>query len=259
MVRLILFDIERINVGDLLSALVKVCPQLRTEDLDAALDNLRRMGFELLLAPIPMPEDDESLEVLEGSDVEVDPRRRAKIPRDVLAVLVKYCRAPRYPFKVLETHVFDGFRIVLGESFDFDSIAVLETNVDDASGEILANALEKLGEICLDVSAVQCIGKKGRPAVIVRALCRFEDVERVAKVMMEETGSLGVRVIPVSRVVEFRRIEERDVEVFGRRFRVRVKFSSSSIVKPEFEDVKRIAEELGIPLLAVYKEVLRSC
>lgn len=266
MVRLILFDIERISFDDFISALLKIssnrCEEYvlknGIERARAILNYLKRMGFELFVNPIPMPKDVSALKLLEKSDIEVIPDKKSDISAEVVTLLVEFCKTLRQPFKIVEVREFNGFRIILGETFDFDEIAVLETNIDDVSGEILANALDKLSKICLDVSAIQCIGKKGRPAVIIKALCRFDDAERVAKTMMEETGSLGVRVIPVRRIIEQRKIEEREIEVFGRKFGIRIKFSSSSVLKPEFEDVKRVAEELDLPLLVVYKEILRK-
>ncbi len=282
MVRLILFDIERISLDDFISALIRLAPDChkgdsavsnifsKLEELGISvnrekigkacgiLECLRRMGFELFTNPIPMPKDVLALKVLEKSEIDVIPNKKSEISAEVVAILAEFCKTLRHPFKIVEVHNFDGFNIILGESFDFDEIAVLETNVDDISGEILANALDKLSKICLDVSTIQCIGKKGRPAVIIKALCRLDDVERVAKAMMKETGSLGVRIIPVNRIIEQRRVEEREVEIFGRKFKLRVKLSSASILKPEFEDVKKIAEELNLPLLMVYKDVLRK-
>ncbi len=286
MVRFILFDIERISLDDFISALCKIAPDCREYDGTAGkvsaklsaklkdlgikfdhvkiekackiLNCLKRLGFELFVNPIPMPKEDLALKVLEGSEIEVTPSKKSNISAEVITLLTEFCKTLRYPFKIVEVYNFKGFRIILGESFDFDRIAVLETNIDDITGEILANALEKLSKICLDVSAIQCIGKKGRPAVIIKALCKLDDVEKVAKAMMEETGSLGIRIIPVDRMIEQRRIEIRDVEVFGKKFKLRVKYSSSSVLKPEFEDVKKIAEELNVPLLVVYKEILRK-
>ncbi len=282
MVRLVLFDIERISLDDFTSALIEIAPDCREDDgvVDeisadlrdlgiefdrekigkacGILNCLKRLGFELFVNPIPMPNDRLALKVLEKSEIEVIPAKRSDISAEVVAILSKFCKTLRHPFKIVKVRDFGGFSVIFGEFFDFDRIAVLETNVDDVSGEILGNALNRLSEICLDVSAIQCVGKKGRPAVIIRALCRLDDVERVAKVMMEETGSLGVRIVPMNRIIERRRIEDREVEIFGRTFKLRVKYSSSSILKPEFEDVKKIAEELNLPLLAVYKEVLRK-
>ncbi len=262
MVKLIVFDIERVSFDDFLSALIEISPN-GYEGLESKerarriLEDFKRMGYELFVTPIPMPLDNSALKLLENSGIEVRPEK-SEVSAEVISILRDFCRTIKEPFRILEIREYGGFRIIFGEFFESDEVIVLETNLDDVSGEIIANALRKLEEISLDVSAVHCIGKKGRPAVTIRALCKMEDLEGVAKVMMEETGSLGVRLIPVRRIVEGRRIEIRDVEVFGRKYRVRVKFSSSSILKPEFEDVRRISEELGLPTIAVYKEILRK-
>ncbi len=272
MVRIVLFDIEEASLEDFVSALSKtfhncyedypnvervlrrVGKRERVVEACGILYSLRRMGFELFTTPLPLPE---RLDVAEGSDLEFYPRR-SRISAEVLAVLSEFCRTLRRPFRVERVHEFGGMRIVLGELFESDDVVIVETNLDDVSGEMVAHAMRKLEEICLDVFAVQCLGKKGRPAIVLKAICEQKDVHRVASVMMGETGSLGVRMIPVKRLKESRRIEEREVEVFGRRFKVRVKLSSASVFKPEFEDVRAIAEELGLPIVAVYKEILRK-
>jgi len=274
MVRFVLFDLERASIEDFVSALSKTFPKCyeeypkiddilkklgRSKEFIAKacgiLYSLKRMGFELLTTPIPMPK--ENLKLLEGSKLKFEPKK-SEISPEVIAILSEFCRTLESSFKIIEVYEFEGFNIIVGEYFDFDEIAILETNLDDVSGEIVGYALQKLERICPDVSAIQCLGKKGRPMITVRALCKPEDVERVAKVMMYETGSLGVRIIQARRIKENREIEERDVDIFGRRFRLRVKTSSASILKPEFEDVKRIAEDLNLPIVVVYKEILRK-
>ncbi len=219
---------------------------------------LRDMGYELTSTPIPMPRNPLSLKLVEGKDLEVSPDRRGDIDPLAMAVLSEFCKTQKRPFKVIKVHEFDGFRVMECETFDVDEIAILETNLDDVSGEILGNALERLSKLSPDVTFFQGIGKKGRPMVMIRVLCSPDKVYEVAKSIMEETGTLGVRIIFASRLLEGRRIEERRINVFGRDFVIRVKYSSSSLLKPEFEDVKRISEDLGLPLPVVYKEVLRK-
>jgi len=219
---------------------------------------LRRMGFEFYVKPIPMPEDIKLLKILKNSEIKVIPNGEISITPQALAILSNFCRTIDTPFKIVDILNEKGLRIFVGEMEENDEIVVIETNVDDVSGEILGYVLDKISKKALDVSAIQCIGKKGRPSVTIRALARIEDAQMVAKTMMEETGSIGVRILPVRRKIARREIKKQNVEIFGKRFTVRVKVSSPSVFKPEFEDVKRIAEGLGIPLIVAYKEVLRA-
>ncbi|MCI4436251.1 MAG: nickel pincer cofactor biosynthesis protein LarC, partial [Ignisphaera sp.] len=89
-------------------------------------------------------------------------------------------------------------RLVLGEEqavFSQDIVYLLETDVDDVTGEVLGYINEKLlSEGALDVAIVPKVGKKGRPAYIIRALTRSENLNRIIETIVRETGTLGVRV-----------------------------------------------------------------
>ena len=219
---------------------------------------LKRMGFEFYVKPIPMPDNLDLLMILKNSDVKVRPDREITITPLALAILVNFCKTIDVPFKIIDVIKEKGLLIIVGEIYEQDEIVIIETNIDDVSGEIIGNALDKILKHALDVTAIQCIGKKGRPCVILQVLAKLEDVEKVAKIVMEETGSLGVRILPVRRIIARRIIKEHNIEIFGRKYTIRVKYSSPSIFKPEFEDVKRIAEDLNIPIIVAYKEVLRA-
>ena len=138
-----------------------------------------------------------------------------------------------------------------------DRVVQLETNVDDVTGEVLGGLLEILMEEgALDVAIVPALMKKGRPANLVKVLAKKEEAQRLARIVMKETGSLGVRVFPsLHRFVAER--EEREVafEIEGRPFRVRVKVSLLGDevlqIKAEHDDCRRIARESGLPLREV--------
>ena len=134
-----LFDVERITLDDLISALLKIAPNCQYDDdsadivyarlkevgIDAdrskiaracrILNCLKRMGLEMFINPIPMPNGDDALKVLMNSDIEVISNKRSDISAEVLAVLSHFCRTLRQPFKIVDVHTFDGFRIIFGE------------------------------------------------------------------------------------------------------------------------------------------------
>lgn len=133
-------------------------------------------------------------------------------------------------------------------------VEVLETNVDDATGETLSYALARLMEAgARDAQAVPALMKKGRMGYLVRVVCLPEDGPALARVLAAELGTLGVRSTPyVHRLVADRTIEPVEVTL-GRETRfIDVKrglldgkvFTS----KPEFEQVQAWARELGLPL-----------
>ena len=138
-----------------------------------------------------------------------------------------------------------------------DRVVQLETNVDDVTGEVLGGLLEILMEEgALDVTIVPALMKKGRPASLVQVLARKEEAERLARIVMKETGSLGVRVFPSLHRFVARR-EEREVgfEIEGQPFRVRLKVSRLGEevlrIKAEHDDCRQVARESGLPLREV--------
>ena len=138
-----------------------------------------------------------------------------------------------------------------------DRVVQLETNVDDVTGEVLGSLLDLLMEEgALDVAIVPALMKKGRPASLVQVLARGEDADRLARIVMRETGSLGIRIFPsLHRFVAEREERVIAVEIGGRKFSVRAKVSSISDevlqIKAEHDDCKRIARESGLPLREV--------
>ena len=149
-------------------------------------------------------------------------------------------------------------RFTLGNSLDNelikDEIAVLETNVDDVSGEILGYAVDKLlQEGAKDVSIIPMFTKKNRPGQIVKVIADQKDVPHLSRVLIDETGTLGVRVYYCERHIIARELYSVDLPIGGVNEKIRVKVSKNSNgkiirVKPEFEDLKRLAEKTKKPL-----------
>lgn len=142
-----------------------------------------------------------------------------------------------------------------------DRVVQLETNVDDVTGEVLGHLIELLMQAgALDVTILPAIMKKGRAGSVIRAIGSQEETEKLARIIMRETGSLGVRVFPsVHRFLAVREEMRLDVEFAGKTFSACVKVSRLEgeiiMVKPEYEDCKRIADETDLPLRAVSKKV----
>jgi len=121
---------------------------------------------------------------------------------------------------------------------------LLEANLDDATGEVLAHTVaELLSAGAHDAWITPMIMKKGRPAHVISALCDPALADQLVQVLMAETGTLGVRGQTLSRWLARRHREE--VEVDG--FPVRVKVSPGR-VKAEYDDVARVARRVGRPI-----------
>ncbi len=126
-------------------------------------------------------------------------------------------------------------------------LVVLETNVDDATGEALAHAVSVLMDAgALDAWLTPIVMKKGRPAYVVSALADAALAAQLAATLQAETGSLGVRRHEVDRWGVAR--SETEVDVDGMPIRVKV---SPGRVKAEHADVARAATRLGRPSIEV--------
>jgi hypothetical protein len=154
-------------------------------------------------------------------------------------------------------------RVAEGMNFDViqDRIIMLETNLDDVPGEIVGYTVEKLREAgAVDVFVTTASGKKNRPVQILHIITNQQDYVGLMAILMEETGTLGVRILDIPRLVARRSRQVMRVTVGGEAFEVSVKTSTvdGNVVarKPEYEDLKRIAQHLHVPLSRVRKEVL---
>ena len=159
--------------------------------------------------------------------------------------------------------VLNALRLIrCEEPLNNDTITVLETNVDTLSGEILGSLYDKLhSENAKDISITPTIMKKNRPGHIIKVICRNHDVNHLVKVLMEETGSLGIRIIPnIHRGVAIRENVYHTINVNGKDEELRFKIGTlgENIIKcsPEYDDVKKLSDKTGIPIkdLQAYAE-----
>jgi len=146
-----------------------------------------------------------------------------------------------------------------GTSPEVNTIDILETNVDDATGELIAYTLERLiQEGARDATATPLIMKKGRPGTMIRAICRHEDSDRLCGVLSEELGTLGIRCIPgVHRSTVERSITHTLVAIGDQTCRIPVKIGwkdgDAISIKAEYDDTRLFAEKTGTR----YREVAR--
>jgi len=126
-------------------------------------------------------------------------------------------------------------------------VVLLEVNVDDATGEVIASAIARLLDAgAHDAWVTPILMKKGRPAHTVSALADPALAEQIARVLTSETGSLGVRGSTLERWPSERRTDE--VEVDGLPVRIKV---SPGRAKAEHDDAARVARRTGLPVREV--------
>ncbi|HJJ99753.1 MAG TPA: DUF111 family protein, partial [Methanocorpusculum sp.] len=146
-----------------------------------------------------------------------------------------------------------GAMVLLTEArFFAPAVDVLETNVDDVSGELLSDTVSSLMSAgARDACLVPVVMKRGRPGYIIRVIAMPEDSERLARLLARETGSLGIRCTPmIHRFVADRRISSETVIVNGNAFTVDVKTAFMDglpySLKAEFDQVRDAANAAGI-------------
>ncbi|WP_135304353.1 nickel pincer cofactor biosynthesis protein LarC [Haloarcula amylovorans] len=146
-----------------------------------------------------------------------------------------------------------------------DDITVLETNLDDASPELLGDLQRSLSTVgARDVSVLPATMKKSRPGHLVKVICKPEDAERVARRLAEETGTLGVREHGAGhRWVAERAFETVTLAIDGEQYEVTVKLASDEDgeiydVSAEFDDAAAVADATDLPVRAVIRRAERT-
>lgn len=140
----------------------------------------------------------------------------------------------------------------LKNNLERDIVKVLETNIDDVSGEILGNLIEKIMKKgAKDVSLYHGITKKGRPTNLVSVICDDETMHEIIEILISETGTLGIRISTSERFTIPRKIKAIKVPLDGKIFSINYKVSSymgKSDFKIEFDDLKHVSEVLNKPI-----------
>lgn len=143
--------------------------------------------------------------------------------------------------------------------WDTDTIAVLETNLDDLSGELLGAFIERALEAgALDVFHTPIQMKKNRPGVLLTVLCAAADADKFSELLLRETSAFGVR----RTLAERRKLKREFLTVKLPQGDVTVKLGKldGAVVQvaPEFESCKQLAAQSGLPLKAVYEAALAA-
>ncbi|MBO3751232.1 nickel pincer cofactor biosynthesis protein LarC [Streptosporangiaceae bacterium NEAU-GS5] len=135
-----------------------------------------------------------------------------------------------------------------------ETVVVLSTNLDDVTGETLAYTVSRVLEAgALDAWATPAVMKKGRPAHVLHVLARPETAADLRRLVLAETGSLGIRQALTFRTALPRRFDT--VEVDG--VPIRIKHGPYG-AKPEHDDLAKAAALLGLPLRTVAERAMRE-
>jgi len=265
-----------------------------------ALDDLKALSDEIISTPVAvgggkldfshgMVSNPASaiLEIFRGSDIIVvggQVREELTTPTgaSLLVNLARSC-SEFYPSMKVKSigygagsKDFDGFanvlKIVKGESthqFQYDAVQILETNIDDVSGEVIGLVIDKLiSNGAKDVTVSPAITKKGRLTNLVSVICDSSVVNGLIDILVSETGTLGVRIRTSNRYVVPRLSVSVPVVILGKSFTIRCKIAKDNGLvrhfKVESDDIESVSESLDIPykdaselILSDVKEKLR--
>jgi hypothetical protein len=138
--------------------------------------------------------------------------------------------------------------------WETDRIAVLETNLDDVSSEILGAFVESaLAAGVLDVFHTPIQMKKNRPGVLLTVLCAEADADKFSELMLRETTAFGVR----RTIAERRKLRREFVTVTTKFGKVAMKLGKleGKIVQaaPEFESCRKLSVQKKVPLKQIYE------
>ena len=224
--------------------------------------------------PIPAPA---TLELLKKAPVySGEIQKELVTPTGAAIVSVLASRFSTFPTMKAEkvaygagTRNFKNFpnvvRLTVGEAdaqqespFPVEEITVLEANIDDMSPQVFGYVMEQaLSSGALDAFGIPVQMKKSRPGMLLTVLCRTEDSQRLTKLILSETTTLGVRIRREARAA----LTRRHMSVNTKWGEVRMKLAnlngSISNYAPEYEDCSRIAKEQKVPLKTVMQEAIK--
>ena len=133
-----------------------------------------------------------------------------------------------------------------------DEILVIETNIDDCSGEILGFTMEQLfAQGALDVFFTPIFMKKNRPAYRLSIACHPQQLKAMQDVIFKHTTSIGLRYRREQRTI-LNRQNTAVMTPFGEVRGKVIDFDGSRYVYPEYEDVKAIAQKQGLSIRDVF-------
>jgi uncharacterized protein (TIGR00299 family) protein len=138
-------------------------------------------------------------------------------------------------------------------------VTVIETNIDDKAPNLIAALVEDLMDAgALDVTVTPVLMKKGRSGHQLSVMASPDAVARLTDHVLRHSTTLGVRLLPVGRVIAARRIVEVRTELGAARVKVKELGGRPVGVSPEYEDCRRIAREHGLPLAEVMRLVAEA-
>ena len=154
------------------------------------------------------------------------------------------------------------FRLVIGTDsipWNQEEMLVIETNIDDMNPELYDYVFDRLFVAgARDVFLTPIQMKKNRPGTLLRVIAERKDRDTLARTILSETSTIGVRYYPVSRIILKRKSEKLKTPYGTIRVKVVEEPNGKKRIAPEYDDLRRLAAAKNIPLKLLYDEVVRS-
>ena len=169
-----------------------------------------------------------------------------------------------YGFGTRQVPAFNAVRLWLGQAggrvvWEEDEAVLLETNLDDTTGEALGYVQGRLLEAgALDAWFTPITMKKSRPAVMLSVLAPPARAPELAALILRETTTLGVRWQTVRRTIAGRAVETVETPWGAVRVKVKQLGGRPLSAAPEYEDCAQLAREAGVPWQEVYRAAERA-
>lgn len=234
------------------------------------------------LLPVPAPA---TIRLLEGFNVSHGPSGSGELTTPTGAALLRVLSkgAPPREYTARSSgygagtrdipQQLNALRIIMGEAtlerdvahhhhhdhIHTEHLHLLSADIDDMSPEELAGAADVLrAKGALDVVLLNTTMKKGRPGTRVEALVQNADLPRIEETMFTHFTTLGVKTFDVLRSALER--ESKVVRLNGHDVRVKISTlpDGTRRAKPEFDDLRRVAEETARPISELREEVMNA-
>lgn len=146
----------------------------------------------------------------------------------------------------------------LKDNLSVEKLVVVETNIDDMSGEFFSPLMEKLFEIgSLDVYFTPIFMKKNRPAYQISVVVPKINVETVAETFFTYSSTFGIRYYDISRIILDRKVEV--VEFMDEKVHMKIgEYMGIKKISFEYEDVLHISKKHRLPPSEIYKALIKK-
>ena len=230
--------------------------------------------------PIPVPAP-ATLELLKGTDAvwRPVPGEGELVTPTGAAIVAALARFERPAMRVIATGYGFGtralpwancLRLLLGaaptpapsrepDGFERDQIVVIESNIDNMTGEALGWLMERLLDSgALDVSYAPLQMKKNRPGALLTVIAPPESADGLAGLILSESATLGVRMRSSERLIAGRRVETIETPLGPARVKLKLVGERVIAVSPEYDDLRALAAAHGLPLEIVAGRVTHA-